>query len=786
MMALLTRQPGSMLGQRTGGFAQRPVALLLALTILLSGLLGALPAPRAHAQATPATVTVRLTIDRVTALDGFEGIGAADFFPKVHMNGGAEETRDPVVDDNDVDPAPVGWHFDTDVTIDAAVATSIPITIAIFDADGGLRFGDDKADITPVTTRKTLALNVNLGAGPCAVSGDVGGPCGLPITAIGDADSDNAKITFHVDVLNTPATEDADGDGIPSVWEKDGVTINGNFIDLHAMGADPNKPDIFLQIDWMQGASVNQSLFPTALQRVADAFAASPYKSPTRSTGINLHVDEGPNSVNFGTAPTQALSITLMTNLGTLDSNGNYDWTAFENIKKTNFYPTGRSPIFHYVIAAFLQEPPPSGGKQNTSTGISRNDLDPAKFNTGASDLIISLGGTGGAGIPIQQAGTLMHELGHNLGLQHGGDENTNYKPNYLSVMNYGFQLVGLDGSGRTKAPLDYSRSALPPLDEANLDQSNGLGSATAGQTTVTTCTPGTSTTLPTLKYFPANGPVDWDCNATTTGIIDFDANGNGSINTIIVSQGGGFDNRLTGFNDWAAITFKGGLIGGLGVGILPAVSRPEPEIAIVTPPTVDAGGPYEVVEGGSVVVTATASDPEGGPLTYAWDLDNNGSFETPGQSVTFSAAALSAPSSHTITVQVTDDTNLKAVDEAIVNVIYHFSGFFQPVDNLPVFNTLKAGSAVAVKFSLSGDQGLDIFEAGYPKSQVIPCDSTAPVDGVEETVTAGSSSLSYDANSDQYNYVWKTDKAWAGTCRQLVVKLNDGTSHRANFQFTK
>ena len=144
------------------------------------------------------------------------------------------------------------------------------------------------------------------------------------------------------------------------------------------------------------------------------------------------------------------------------------------------------------------------------------------------------------------------------------------------------------------------------------------------------------------------------------------------------------------------------------------------------------------------------------------------------------------APSSRTIKVQVTDDTSLTVVDWAIVNVIYNFSGFFPPVDNLPVFNTRNSGSAVPVKFSLSGNQGLAIFESGYPKSQLIPCDSTVPVDGIEETVAAGASSLSYNPGTNKYSYVWKTDKAWAGTGRQLVVKLNDGTSHRANFQFKK
>jgi hypothetical protein len=113
----------------------------------------------------------------------------------------------------------------------------------------------------------------------------------------------------------------------------------------------------------------------------------------------------------------------------------------------------------------------------------------------------------------------------------------------------------------------------------------------------------------------------------------------------------------------------------------------------------------------------------------------------------------------------------------------YTFTGFFSPVNNLPTVNAVNAGRAIPVKFSLGGDQGLDIFEAGYPKSQQIACDSTASVDGIEETVTAGGSSLSYDSASDQYTYVWKTDKAWAGTCRQLVLKLDDGSSHRANFK---
>ena len=115
---------------------------------------------------------------------------------------------------------------------------------------------------------------------------------------------------------------------------------------------------------------------------------------------------------------------------------------------------------------------------------------------------------------------------------------------------------------------------------------------------------------------------------------------------------------------------------------------------------------------------------------------------------------------------------------------VYAFNGFFQPVDNLPVFNDVKAGSAIPVRFSLSGNQGLDIFTDGFPKSEALACDATALLDGIEETVTAGGSSLTYDASTDQYTYVWKTEKTWASTCRQFVLKLVDGSVHRANFKF--
>ena len=113
------------------------------------------------------------------------------------------------------------------------------------------------------------------------------------------------------------------------------------------------------------------------------------------------------------------------------------------------------------------------------------------------------------------------------------------------------------------------------------------------------------------------------------------------------------------------------------------------------------------------------------------------------------------------------------------------FTGFFAPIENAPTTNAVKAGSAVPLRFSLGGDAGLNIFADGFPVSQQIACDTGAPIEVIEETVNAGASSLSYNAATGQYIYVWKTDESWFG-CRELQLKLNDGETYRARFTIRK
>jgi hypothetical protein len=113
----------------------------------------------------------------------------------------------------------------------------------------------------------------------------------------------------------------------------------------------------------------------------------------------------------------------------------------------------------------------------------------------------------------------------------------------------------------------------------------------------------------------------------------------------------------------------------------------------------------------------------------------------------------------------------------------FAFTGFFDPVKNPPIINEMSAGRSVPLKFSLGGDQGLAVLAAGFPRSRQIQCNTLNPVDSVEGT-TLGSNSFTYDPVTGIYTYIWKTEKSWAGTCRQVSVQFIDGQTYLLNFMF--
>ncbi len=102
---------------------------------------------------------------------------------------------------------------------------------------------------------------------------------------------------------------------------------------------------------------------------------------------------------------------------------GEYDWSEFDAIKQV-FLEPARRPVFHYAIYADLIA-------DTTLAGLSRDFI--------AADFILAAGHPkwNGGLTATQEASLFIHELGHNLGLRHGGGDNFNNKPNYFSSMNY-------------------------------------------------------------------------------------------------------------------------------------------------------------------------------------------------------------------------------------------------------------------------------------------------------------------------------------------------------------
>jgi len=130
----------------------------------------------------------------------------------------------------------------------------------------------------------------------------------------------------------------------------------------------------------------------------------------------------------------------------------------------------------------------------------------------------------------------------------------------------------------------------------------------------------------------------------------------------------------------------------------------------------------------------------------------------------------------HTFRVDARDSSGNVASVTRAYSVVYDFDGFFAPLVPQPNVATAKAGDDLPVKFSLNGYQGMEIF-AGQPAWK--PGCPSASLDSSRALGT-----LTYKASIDRYVYLWKTDPSWAGSCRELVVALADGTVRRANVRF--
>ncbi|MGH2987820.1 MAG: hypothetical protein ACRDLO_14190 [Solirubrobacterales bacterium] len=347
----------------------------------------------------------------------------------------------------------------------------------------------------------------------------------------------------------TNATVDVDRDGIPDWTETNGINVLGTdaggapvdvLLNFPAMGADPAVRDVFVEVDSMPGRQFEN----LALQIVQDAFLLG--------GGINLHVDNGPGSVmdprteatwqqrSEGTA-----TVPFKSKLGA-NAGGSYDLAEFYALKEQFFRTDVRGTYFRYAIAA--NKIPGSNDAGDQASGIAAG--------VGKPDFIVTIPICGKKGeaaylacslTTFHQAAVFMHELGHTLGLDHGGNDGFNFKPNYFSVMNYAIAFVGLGAAKDLKTPagprrLDYSRfgpGTVSGVDENALVETAGVQVPNPSEFSLVRYCAKPSRKSPG-KLFQAGGPVDWSCN--------------GSINPAPVPFDVNFDGQrsaLESFDDW-------------------------------------------------------------------------------------------------------------------------------------------------------------------------------------------------------------------------------------------
>ena len=195
-------------------------------------------------------------------------------------------------------------------------------------------------------------------------------------------------------------------------------------------------------------------------------------------------------------------------------------------------------------------------------------------------------------------------------------------------------------------------------------------------------------------------------------------------------------------------------------------------------------------------VVTFTSTPPVDPAIgtTYAVAATGGGS----GNPVVFSSLtpSICSVSGSTVTFLAAGDC-VVAADQAgsadyepapqatqTIAVVWPFA-WASPTLSPPALNVASANSTTKVWFDVGADRGLAILD-GTPASAPVSCasPSTPPAPGSLAPIKASGPLLGYDAGSGRYSISWKTDKSWKGTCRALVVTLDDGSQRVAVFQF--
>ena len=201
-------------------------------------------------------------------------------------------------------------------------------------------------------------------------------------------------------------------------------------------------------------------------------------------------------------------------------------------------------------------------------------------------------------------------------------------------------------------------------------------------------------------------------------------------------------------------------------------IDRTAPSVSITSP---GSGASYLV--GAQLLAGYSCSDGLSGVASCAGPVANGAAVDT------------STAGAFSFAVDATDQAGnaTSRSNSYSIAVRYSFGGFYSPVDNLPVLNSVKAGRVVPIKWSLLDGNGgymSDLATFRSLTSQFVNCNDSGSSDQIEELATPGGTVLSYDPLTNQFQYNWKTANNWKGKCRVVILELSDGQKQYANFRF--
>lgn len=379
-----------------------------------------------------------------------------------------------------------------------------------------------------------------------------------------------------VRIMYTDPLIDYDLDGIPDIWEEEGIDTDkdGNIdIDLPAMGAVVGHKDIFVEVDIMEGLDIPESVLENSFENIAKEFLEHDYY---------LHIDAGGDSIDYVTgnewgslSESNSIAYEEVTHVYDASYNPDGDFVdsdfSYWDTLTEQYFSDARKAVFRHCM--LLNDWEYTNIYLNSDNSVNKSEImsgsSGISLDVPSQSFIVNMGSLIKASTSLFLdktylenifTGTFMHELGHTLGLLHGGEDSVNYKPNNISIMNYLYQLSGLNGTNE----YTYSEYELPALDENGINEFNGIDP----EGTISDTNLGISWILTDPNGGKGKTYQEKNISGKT---IDFNKNGIIEDNVKIVffhegSESDDWNGINTGsINEWDNLVLAGGSIGALG-----------------------------------------------------------------------------------------------------------------------------------------------------------------------------------------------------------------------------